>query len=71
MRTRRDYKKEAMGLIEGRLLFDVPLRRFTSMRVGGPADSLLFPKNVEELRKIVLHRRRKKIPMFILARGRI
>ena len=58
-----------MGLIEGRLLFDVPLRRFTSMRVGGPADTLLFPKNVDELRKIVLHRRRKNIPMFILGKG--
>ena len=45
----RDYKKEALGLIKGRVLFDVPLRQFTSIKVGGPADSLLFPKNMDEV----------------------
>ena len=39
----RDYKKEAQGLIRGRVLFDAPMRRFTSLRVGGPADCLIFP----------------------------
>jgi UDP-N-acetylmuramate dehydrogenase len=65
----RDYKKEALGLIKGRVLFDVPLRQFTSIKVGGPADSLLFPKNMDELRKIVRYVRRKKIPFMILGKG--
>jgi UDP-N-acetylmuramate dehydrogenase len=66
---RRDYKKEALGLIEGRVLFDAPMRKFTSIRVGGPADSLLFPKNAEELRKVVRYAKRKNIPFLILGRG--
>ena len=65
----RDYKKWASGLIEGKVLFDVPMKRFTSMKVGGPADSLLFPKNVEELKRVVRYARRRKIPFLVLGKG--
>ncbi|MGQ9646780.1 MAG: UDP-N-acetylmuramate dehydrogenase [Thermodesulfobacteriota bacterium] len=65
----RDYQKWAKGLIEGRVRFDVPMRQFTSIKVGGPADVLLFPKDVEELGKILRWVRRKKIPMMILGKG--
>jgi UDP-N-acetylmuramate dehydrogenase len=65
----RDYKRWASGLIKGRVLFDVPMRQFTSIKVGGPADSLLFPKGVDELRKVIQFARRKKIPLLILGRG--
>ena len=65
----RDYKKWASGLIKGKILFDAPMRQFTSMQVGGPADSLLFPGNVDELEKVVQYARRKKIPFLILGKG--
>ncbi len=69
MLMQRDYKKWAKGLIKGRILFDVPMRQLTSIKVGGPADSLLFPKDVEELGKIVRFARRKRIPIMILGKG--
>src|SRR5512139_3577693 len=62
----RDYKKWTKGLIKGRILFDVPMRQLTSIKVGGPADSLLFPKEVKELGKIVQFARRKRIHIIIL-----
>jgi len=65
----RDYKKMALGLIDGKVLFDAPMRHFTSIKVGGPADSLLFPKDVDELRKIVRYAVRKNIPYLILGKG--
>jgi UDP-N-acetylmuramate dehydrogenase len=65
----RDYKRWASGLIKGRILFDVPMRQFTSIKVGGPADSLLFPKGVDELRRVIRFAKRKKIPLLILGRG--
>jgi len=68
-RMTRDYKKETLGLIEGRVLFDVPMKRFTSIRVGGPADVLLFPKNVDELKKIIRHARRGRVPTLVLGKG--
>jgi UDP-N-acetylmuramate dehydrogenase len=66
---KRNYKKAARGLIKGRVLFDAPMRQFTSIRVGGPADSLFFPKDVGELKKVVRYARQKKIPFFILGKG--
>lgn len=65
----RNYRKWASGLIKGKVLFDAPMRQFTSIQVGGPADSLLFPKDVDELKKVVRYARRKKIPFLILGRG--
>ena len=65
----RDDKKWAKGLIKGRVLFDAPMRQFTSMKVGGPADRVLFPKNVDELRRVVRYSRKKGIPFLILGKG--
>lgn len=56
-------------MIEGRVLFNVPMRQFTSIKVGGPADSLFFPKNVNELRKVIRYANRKNIPTLILGKG--
>ncbi len=64
-----NYKKWTAGLITGRVLFDAPMRRFTSMKVGGPADSLLFPKDLDELKRTVRCATIKKIPLFILGKG--
>lgn len=65
----KDYKKEALGLIDGRVLLNAPMKKYTSIKVGGPADCLLFPKSVRELKKVILHARRKRIPVFILGKG--
>ncbi len=64
-----DYKREAMGLIKGKVLSDAPMRRFTSIKVGGPADGLLFPKDIVELKKVVRYARKKEIPVLILGKG--
>jgi len=39
------------------------------MKVGGPADSILFPKDADELKKVIRFARRKKIPFLILGKG--
>ncbi len=56
-------------MIKGRIIFDAPMRQFTSIKVGGPADSLLFPKNLEELRRVIRHAKKRNIPFFILGKG--
>lgn len=63
------YQKEAQGLIQGRVLFNAPLKRYTSMKVGGPADVLLFPEDVDELRSLVRQAKGKSIPLLILGKG--
>jgi len=64
-----DYREEIRRLIKGKVLFNVPMKRFTSMKVGGPVDVLLFPRNVGELKKVVRYARKKSIPITILGKG--
>ena len=56
-------------MIKGKVLLDAPMRQYTSMKVGGPADSLFFPMDVKELRKVVLFARRREIPLLVLGKG--
>ena len=46
-----------------------PLARFTTMRVGGPADLFAEVHNLFELRAIVRFARTRELPYFILGRG--
>jgi UDP-N-acetylmuramate dehydrogenase len=46
-----------------------PLGRFTTMRVGGPADLFATVHNVHELRAIVRFARSRGIPLTLLGRG--
>jgi UDP-N-acetylmuramate dehydrogenase len=46
-----------------------PLARFTTMRVGGPADLFAEVHNLFELRAIVRFARSRDLPIFILGRG--
>jgi UDP-N-acetylmuramate dehydrogenase len=46
-----------------------PLERFSTMRVGGPADLFAEVRNLFELRGIVRFARQRDIPMFLIGRG--
>jgi UDP-N-acetylmuramate dehydrogenase len=46
-----------------------PLARFTTMRVGGPADLFAEIHNLFELRGLVRFARSRDVPLFILGRG--
>ncbi len=48
---------------------DEPLARFTTMRVGGPADLFATVHNAHELRALVRFARTRGLPHFILGRG--
>jgi len=48
---------------------DEPLGRFTTMRVGGPADLFAVVRNAFELRALVKHARARAIPFVLLGRG--
>jgi UDP-N-acetylmuramate dehydrogenase len=48
---------------------DEPLARFTTMRVGGPADLFATAHNAFELRALVRFARQRELPHFILGRG--
>jgi UDP-N-acetylmuramate dehydrogenase len=47
--------REAVGKIvtAGRVLYDEPMSRYTSIGVGGPADLLVFPEDMDELMRLI------------------
>ncbi len=60
-------KQELQGI--GETLFDEPMSRYTSIRIGGRADALVYPKNLEELEAILAFSRKRELPVFILGAG--
>lgn len=51
------------------MLISEPLSRHTSFKIGGPADVLIIPENVSQLRLLVLYATKNGIPLCILGKG--
>ena len=48
-----DFQEKIAALLpDVELKFDEPLAKHTSLRIGGGAEVMAFPKNAEELAKI-------------------
>ena len=55
--------------IKGTVLIDVPMKRYTSMKVGGPAKYLLYPADESDLLTAISALRRKGIGYRFLGNG--
>ena len=54
MTVMTDFQKKASELLANiELRFEEPLSKHTSFRIGGPAEVMAFPRNAEELSKIL------------------
>ena len=60
-----DLKAVVSG-IRGEVRFNAPLRDFTSFRIGGPADVLVVPADVEDLCRLVRQARTAKTTVFVI-----
>jgi len=52
--------------IRGSVSFQAPLREYTSFKIGGPADVLVEPADIEDVCLVVQQARARKIPCFVL-----
>jgi UDP-N-acetylmuramate dehydrogenase len=64
-----DTIKELSTVVKGKILYQVPLSRYTSLHVGGIADIMMYPANLTELQKVICLCRTENVPYFILGRG--
>ena len=51
------------------VLRDEPMKKHTSFKIGGPADFLILPERVEEIKAIVKLCKKEEIPLFIMGNG--
>jgi len=65
-RAARAEIAEALG---DRVRFDAPLARFTSLRVGGPADALVTPESRADLARLLALCARHRLPHLVLGAG--
>jgi UDP-N-acetylmuramate dehydrogenase len=52
--------------LRGRVTFGAALGAYTSFKIGGPADALVEPANVDDVRRLVVQARAAKIPLFVV-----
>ncbi len=58
--------REALARVRGEVRFDEPLGRYTSMKIGGPADALAVPADEADLREVLLGARAARAPVMVL-----
>src|SRR5690349_12811143 len=66
--SRFDEKRleRAVAGLRGRVSFDAALRAYTSFKIGGPADALVEPADVDDVRRLVMQARAAKVPLFVV-----
>ena len=52
--------------VRGAVTFDAPLAELTSLRIGGPADALVVPEDVPDVRRIVRQASTARLPLMVL-----
>ena len=65
----RDHLNMILTGFRGIVLFNEPMSRHTSFKIGGPAEALVFPKDEEDLSGIIRRACARKVPLFMLGGG--
>ncbi len=63
--TQADVRDAVAGL-RGSVSFQAPLSEYTSFKIGGPADVVVEPVDIEDVCLVVQQARARKIPLFAL-----
>jgi UDP-N-acetylmuramate dehydrogenase len=63
--TQADLRAAVAGL-RGSVSFQASLREYTSFKIGGPADVVVEPADIEDVCLVVHQARARKIPLFVL-----
>lgn len=68
IRKQRQLRTLLAGL-KSTVLFNEPMNKYTSFRIGGPAEAMAFPWDETELSKIIHIARGERIPLLVLGKG--
>ena len=65
----RQYPLIFIESFKGKMLLDVPMKDYTSIKIGGKADVMVFPRDEGDLREILSFARSKNFDVFFLGGG--
>jgi UDP-N-acetylmuramate dehydrogenase len=58
--------RAAVAGLQGAVHFNAPLKEYTSFHIGGPADVLVEPADVEDVVRLVAQAHAQKLPIFVV-----
>jgi UDP-N-acetylmuramate dehydrogenase len=64
-RSKKDWTRIVQG-VRGMVTYEATLQSYTSFRIGGPAEVLIEPNDVEDLCHVAAQARVEKIPIFVV-----
>jgi UDP-N-acetylmuramate dehydrogenase len=62
----RPTLRDTLADVRGEVRFDEPLARYTSMKIGGPADAFAVPADEDDLRCVLRAARAVRAPVMVL-----
>jgi len=63
------WQKQLGALLRGELRLEEPLKKHTTIQIGGPADAFVYPADLEDLRQVLTFAQAKHVPWMILGWG--
>lgn len=70
MKNKTEFLTEAKKILtKGKIFENAPMKDYTTFRIGGPADFLILPSSMEEIRDILKLFAHYEIPYTILGNG--
>ncbi len=64
MIRKKAFQQKLEGIVSGKVFFDEPMDRHTSIGVGGIADVLIFPSSIKELGQLVAYFKDCDVPFI-------
>ena len=64
-----NWKKELPWLIKGRLKFAEPMCGHTTFAVGGPAEAWIEPRDIEDLKNLMVFVKKHKLNYLVVGKG--
>ena len=64
-KSRKDWERLLHG-VRGKISYGASLQSYTSFRIGGPAEVLIEPADVDDLCRVMAQARAEKVPVFVV-----
>lgn len=61
--------EEIREIVKGKILLNEPLAKYSTFKIGGPADIYIEPRNVDELLNLLRYLKEREIDFVILGNG--
>jgi UDP-N-acetylmuramate dehydrogenase len=69
LRPEAGWQDRLRALVRGEVKFEEALKRHTTLQIGGPADALVYPADLDELRQVIEFANVQHVPWMVLGWG--